>query len=144
MGYGEPAPGAGEEDWRGSLLVMRDQGPSRCQSPFIQVMNCKRSQRHKRPAQSCLRTDGPAIAGYPDWESKDVSDKRDVGPQLCAYHDVISSSRACTALALGCLLVYGLVLPGAKVGSQVPPDKGLGSPLHQECTFGLPLVAQAQ
>ncbi len=26
VGYGEPAPGAGEEDWRGTSLVMGDQG----------------------------------------------------------------------------------------------------------------------
>ena len=48
---------------------------------------------------------------YPDWESEDVSDKRDMEPQQCAYHDMISLSSACTAPGLGSLLVYGLVLP---------------------------------
>ena len=35
---------------------------------------------------------------YPDWESEDVSNKRDhsTEPQPCAYHDVISLSSACT------------------------------------------------
>ena len=42
---------------------------------------------------------------YPDWESEGVSNKRDTEPQPCAYHDVTSSSSACTALALGGLLV---------------------------------------
>jgi hypothetical protein len=44
---------------------------------------------------------------YPDSrKTEDVSDERDVEPQQCAYHDVISLSSACTALALSCLLVY--------------------------------------
>jgi hypothetical protein len=62
---------------------------------------------------------------YPDWESEDVSDKRDTEPQPCAYHDVISSSSACTALALGGLLVYGLVLP--KVGFHLTKRRGVHS-----------------
>jgi hypothetical protein len=46
---------------------------------------------------TCLR--------YQDWESDDVSDKRDMETQLCAYHDITSLSSACTALALCGLLV---------------------------------------
>jgi hypothetical protein len=50
-------------------------------------------------------------------------------PQPYAYHDMTQ--------LLTC------VWAGPPQG-QVSPDKAQGSPLHQERTFGLPLVAQAQ
>jgi hypothetical protein len=66
---------------------------------------------------------------YPDWESEDVSNKRDTEPQPCAYHDV---TRWLTCVRAG------------PPQGRVSPDKAPGSPLHQERIFGLPLVAQAQ
>jgi hypothetical protein len=106
VGYGEPAPGAargGELAWK--LTGIWRPGP---QSPPTQVINCKHSLSHKdtNTLHSLIMPYNRWISPrYLDW----VSNKRDTEPKQCASHDMTCLSCACTALALCCLLVCGLV-----------------------------------
>jgi hypothetical protein len=135
VGYGEPAPGACKEDWSGSSLVLGDQGPNWMSVTIHLGHELRVSTKTQMPCMimpqnrwTCLR--------YPGWESEDVSNKRDTEPQQCAdkLEQCLHSSYA---WQLTC------VRAGPPQG-QVSPDKEQGSHLHQERTFGLPLVAQAQ
>jgi hypothetical protein len=104
VGYGKPALGAREEDWRGSSLVLGDQGPNWMSVTIHWGHALQASTKTQTPCTIMPQNRWTRLR-YPDWESEDVSNKRDMEPQPCAYHDVTSSSSACTALALGCLLV---------------------------------------
>ncbi len=128
VGYGEPAPGAGEEDWRGSSLVLGDQGPNWMSVIIHSGHELRASTKTQTPSTIMPQTRWTRLR-YPDWDSEDVSDKRDTEPQPCAYHDV---TRRLTCVQAG------------PPQGRVSHDKAPGSPLHQERTFGLPLVAQAQ
>jgi hypothetical protein len=124
VGYGEPVLGAQEEDWRGSSLVLGDQG----QNWMSVTIHWGHEMQASTKTTIMPQTRWTRLR-YLDWESEDVSNKRDTEPQLCAYHDVTQR--------LTC------VRAGPPQG-RVSPDKAPGSPLHQERTFRLPLVAQAQ
>jgi hypothetical protein len=82
-GYGEPAPVAEEEDWHGSLLVFRGQGPIRVSVTTQSGHELQASIKTQTPITIMPQNRWPRLRD-PDWESEDVSEKRDTEPQLCA------------------------------------------------------------
>ncbi len=80
VGYGEPAPGAGEEDWRGSLLVMGDQGPIWMSVTIQSGHGLQVSTKTQTPCTIMPQNRWTSLR-YPDWESEDVSNKRDTEPR---------------------------------------------------------------
>jgi hypothetical protein len=74
---------AEEEDWHGSSLVLGGQGPIRVSVTTQSGHELRASIKTQTPITIMPQNRWPRLRD-PDWESEDVSEKRDTEPQPCA------------------------------------------------------------